>query len=64
MNQITMDYLFKAEAELRHAKSMLEHCTIAGYQNSYGSPTYSHWKREALELMREVREIKTGKHSW
>lgn len=62
MNKKTKLYLSKAEQELKQAKEKM-----TSYDASSGNwqpLQFNHWKRECRELMKEVREIKTGLRSW
>ena len=68
MNAETLKHLEKCEAELKEAKEQMKLYDPYGNgsrSDCVGSGSnYSHFKRIALDLMRERREIKTGLRAW
>ena len=65
MNIATAEMLKKVESELTEAKKMMKFSDPFGeIRPTQSSIQYSHWKRIALDLMKERRAIKTGMRAW
>jgi hypothetical protein len=60
MNEATLRIKAKIEAELKEAEHQMRRYDFNG-QMGYQPINFNYWRKEALDLRKELREVNTGR---